>query len=113
LQALELLNDPTYVEAARRLAQLAIAEGGACDAERLTYAFRRALARKPTSSELALLLSGLKRYLSAYGAEAALAKQLITHGDSQADLDMHPALLAAYTASAGVILNLDETITLE
>jgi hypothetical protein len=113
LQALELLNDPTYVESARRLAQLAIAEGGACDADRLKYAFRRALAREPLSSELAVLLSGLKRYLSAYGAAPALAKQLITHGDSQADSNVYPALLAAYTASAGVILNLDETITLE
>jgi Protein of unknown function (DUF1553)/Protein of unknown function (DUF1549)/Planctomycete cytochrome C len=113
LQALELLNDLTYVEAARNLAQLAIEEGGTCDSDRITYAFRRALARDPSRGELELLLGGLKRYLNVYNTDLAAARQLIQNGDSPADSKIDAALLAAYTASAGVILNLDETITLE
>ena len=66
LQALELLNDLTYVEAARRLAQLAIKQGGSCDSDRIKYAFRRALARDPSPGEMELLLRGLNRYLIVY-----------------------------------------------
>jgi mono/diheme cytochrome c family protein len=113
LQALELLNDLTYVEAARHLAQLAIEQGGDCDSDRIKYVFRRALAREPSSGELELLLRGLKRYLDTYRADPAAARELIRNGESPADSKMDPALLAAYTASAGVIMNLDETITLE
>jgi Protein of unknown function (DUF1553)/Protein of unknown function (DUF1549)/Planctomycete cytochrome C len=113
LQALELLNDLTYVEAARHLAQLAIEKGGTCDSDRLKYAFRQALAREPSAGELELLLRGLKRYLDSYRGDLAAARELIRNGESAADSKIEPALLAAYTASAGVILNLDETITLE
>ncbi len=113
LQALELLNDLTYVEAARQLAQHAIEEAGATDTERLVYAFRRALARLPSAAELELLLRGLKRYQAVYRADPAAARELIGNGDSPADSSIDPGVLAAYMASAGVILNLDETITLE
>ena len=113
LQALELLNDLTYVEAARRLAQLAIDNGGTSDTDRIKYAFRRALAREPSGPELKLLLQGLNRYQAAYRSDKIAAKQLIQNGDSPVDSKTDPALLAAYTASAAVILNLDETITLE
>jgi hypothetical protein len=113
LQALELLNDMTYVEAARQLAQRAIEEGGASDWERLVYAFKLALARSPSPAELELLLRGLRRYQDQYRADPAAARQLIQHGDSPPDAKIDAALLAAYMASAGVILNLDETITLE
>jgi hypothetical protein len=113
LQALELLNDLTYVEAARQLAQLAIKEGGATDSQRLVYAFRRALARLPSSAELEHLLRGLARYQQTFRADPQAAGQLIQHGDSAREEAIEPTLLAAYTASCGVILNLDETITLE
>ncbi len=113
LQALELLNDLTYVEAARQLAQLAIKQGGSSDSRRLGYAFRRALGRLPTNSELAFLLRGLASYQQTFRADSPAAQQLIHHGDSAVEQDIDPAILAAYTASCGVILNLDETITLE
>jgi hypothetical protein len=113
LQALELLNDLTYVEAARQLAQLAITEGGKSDAERIAYAFRRALARTASRAEGDLLLRGLQGYLDAFRADPGAAKQLIRHGESQPESTIDPMVLAAYTASCGVILNLDETITLE
>ncbi len=113
LQALELLNDLTYVEAARQLAQQAIKHGGETDSQRLVYAFRRTLARLPSNAELTLLLRGLKGYQETFRADPAAAQQLIQNGDSQREMTIDATLLAAYTASCGVILNLDETITLE
>jgi hypothetical protein len=113
LQALELLNDVAYVEAARSLAQLTLAEGGGTADERMTYAFRRATARPPAPAERAVLRRGLERYLAAYRADRDAALRLIRHGESPLDPRIDPVELAAYTATAGVILNLDETITQE
>jgi hypothetical protein len=113
LQALELLNDVAYVEAARALAQHMIEEGGCSPDERIVYAFRRSIARRPTPSELAVLRFGLERYLPAYRSDPAAAEELIRHGESAPDPKLDRAELAAYTATAGVILNLDETISQE
>jgi mono/diheme cytochrome c family protein len=113
LQALELLNDDTYVEAARRLAQLMLTEGGSSKEERLTYGFRRATARTPTPAELTVLRRGLDRYLVLYAADRDAAQAFIKHGDSPVPEGLDPAALAAYTAAAEVVLNLDESITQE
>jgi Protein of unknown function (DUF1553)/Protein of unknown function (DUF1549)/Planctomycete cytochrome C len=113
LQALELLNDVTYVEAARQLAQLAIEHGGTSPEERITFAFRRALARMPSPRELDVLRRGLERYRKDFEADREGALQLIRHGESPPDPKIDPVVLAAYTATASVIINLDETITLE
>jgi hypothetical protein len=113
LQALELLNDVTYVEAARQLGQRMLTAGGRTAADRLTYAFRRATARKPTANELAVLARGLDRYLRIYRADVQAAKAFVRHGDSPVSDKLDPAELAAYTAVASIILNLDETITKE
>jgi hypothetical protein len=113
LQALELLNDVTYVEAARQLAQLAIEQGGTSPEERITFAFRRALARTPTPRELDVIRRGLDRYRKDFEADKEAALKLIRHGESPPGPAIDPVLLAAFTATAGVILNLDETITLE
>jgi hypothetical protein len=113
LQALALLNDVTYVEAARKLAERMIAEGGPTPAERLTFAFRCALARHPSPAELRVLARGLERYVQQYRADPEAAKQLVQHGDAPVNDNLDPAELAAHTASASIILNLDETITKE
>jgi hypothetical protein len=113
LQALELLNDVAYVEAARGLAQLMIAGGGCTPDERIAFAFRRATARTPIPAELSLLRRGFERYRAAYTANKESALQLIRHGDSPLDPNADPVELAAYMATASVILNLDETITQE
>ncbi len=113
LQALELLNDETYVEAARKLAQLMLTEGGSAPDERLTYGFRRATARPPTPAELSVLRRGLDRYLALYAADRAAAQAFIKHGDSPVPTGLDPATLAAYTAAAEVVLNLDESICQE
>jgi hypothetical protein len=113
LQALELLNDVTYVEAARCLAQRMLKEGGATPGRRLTYAFRLATGRKPSDSELDLLPRALQRYLSIYRKDQATANELVHHGEAPLDGALDPVVLAAYTSVASVILNLDETITKE
>jgi hypothetical protein len=113
LQALELLNDVAYVEAARSLAEIMLAEGGCADDERVRAAFRRATARMPTPAELTVLQRGLDHYRDAYRADPEAARQLIHHGESPLDPRINPTELAAFTALAGVILNLDETITQE
>ncbi len=113
LQALELLNDVTYVEAARHLGERMLTEGGAKPEDRITFAFRRATGRKPSEAELRVLLRGLERYRQTYSADKDAAQKLLHHGDSVPDAKLDPAELAAYMATAGVILNLDETITKE
>jgi hypothetical protein len=113
LQALELLNDVTYLEAARGLAQLMITEGGRSPGDRLAYAFRRATARPPSSAELQVMIRGLERYLKSFQSNPELAAQWLRHGDRPATPCLNPIELAAYTATASVILNLDETITRE
>ena len=113
LQALELLNDVTYVEAARGLAQLMMAEGGKTPEDRITFAFRRAIARGPSEAELRVVRRGLERYRELYKADRAAAERFVRHGESPLKPGLDVGELAAYTAAAGVILNLDETITLE
>jgi hypothetical protein len=113
LQALELLNDVTYVEAARQLAQLVLTTGGHTPEERITLAFRCALARPPSAAELRAALRGLTRHLQTFGSDRDAALRFIRHGDSPINANLDPGELAAYTATTGVILNLDETITLE
>jgi hypothetical protein len=113
LQALELLNDVTYVEAARHLAERMLTEGGATPDARIAYAFRRALARAPSARELSAARRGWERYRQTFGSDKAAAEQFVRHGESPVPAGLDVAELAAYTATAGVILNLDETITLE
>ncbi len=113
LQALELLNDLTYVEAARRLAEIMLTEGGRTPEERIRYAFRRATARAPGSRELQALARGLARYRQIFASDKEAALRYVRHGESPIDARLDPAELAACTATAEVILNLDETITKE
>ncbi len=112
LQALVTLNDVQFVEAARFLAQRVILEGGNSVADRLNYAWRVTLARKPDAFELETLCKSLDHYLRHFQNHPKAAAQLIQLGESPSGaLDVIE--LAAYTAVANVILNLDETITRE
>ena len=114
LQALELLNDVTYVEAARHLAQLMLTEGGRAPANGSPSASagRRPEARRRRNSSAPG--RGLERYRKSFEADPARAQRSGSqHGDSPATPGLDPSELAAYTATASVILNLDETITRE
>jgi len=113
LQALELLNDVVYVEAARGLAARMLAEGGSAAEDRVVFGFRTAVGRAPNQRERRVLLAGLESRLEAFRADPEAARALIAQGESPAPADVDPVELAAYAATAGVILNLDETITLE
>jgi hypothetical protein len=111
LQALILMNDPTYVEAARALAQRALLDGGKDEKSRLTYAFRLATARPPTGKESGVLRGLLKGRLDAYRKDPKSAIKLLAVGESPYDKKLDAAELAAWTTVASTILNLDETIT--
>jgi hypothetical protein len=113
LQALELLNDVTYVEAARHLAEQALSEGGPMPEDRLSYMFRRATGRAPSTAELGILARGLARQGQRFRADREAARHFIRHGDSPLPPEIDPVELAGYTAVASIILNLDETITKE
>jgi hypothetical protein len=109
-QALTLLNDPTFVEAARVLAQRLIAVRGS-DTERLDRLFERALARPVTPKEATSLLTFLDTQRSHYQSEPEEAKKLLHAGIAPAPTDVDPAELAAWTTVCRVVLNLHETIT--
>ncbi len=111
LQALVLLNDPTYVEASRALAQRVILEGGRDPKSRLGLAFRLATSRAPTAQELGVLRALLDRRLKAFRQDRQSAIKLLSVGESPRDRRVDAVELAAYTTVASVIFNLDETIS--
>ena len=112
LQALALLNEVTFVEAARGLAERMAGAGG--DARsRLSLGVRLALARPATDRELDILESGLRDDLRRCRADAKAATSLASAGDKPARPGLDPAEVAAYTLAANVLLNLDEFVTRE
>jgi hypothetical protein len=113
LQALNLMNDVTFVEAARVMAQRAILEGGAQKDDRLAYAYRLALSRPPSPTELSTLRNSLSFYQDLYQTDGKAAMQLVSQGEAPRDNNIDIPELAAYTAVSSLLLNLDETITKE
>ncbi len=111
LHALTTLNDTTFVEAARVLAQRAMTEAGTADADRLRVAFRHAVGRAPTASEVDILRGSLDRQRRLYGADKAAAERLLKVGESPRDARLDAVEHAALTAVCTMILNLDETLT--
>jgi len=112
LQALVLLNDPQFVEAARALAERAIKQGGAAARERLGFAFRLATSRAPTDAELAILVAEFEDRLAEFRADPAAANAYLAGGGARKpDPAIDAAELAAYAAVASLILNLDESIS--
>lgn len=111
LQALVLMNDPTFIEASRALAQRTLLEGGKDEKNRLAYAFRLATARKPTGKESSVLRELLRGRADAFRKDPPSAVKLLEVGESPRDKRLDPVELAAWTTVASVILNLDETVT--
>ncbi|HMO64878.1 MAG TPA: DUF1553 domain-containing protein, partial [Verrucomicrobiota bacterium] len=111
LQALNLLNDPVYVEAARAFAHRILTQGGASVDDRLRYAFRVALARPPADAERARLAAALAREQARFAADRTAANRLVHVGASKPPVDVDIVELAAWTVLANTLLNLDETIT--
>jgi hypothetical protein len=113
LQALNLMNDVTYVEAARKLAERMLREGGKTPAERIVWAFRTTLARAPKQGEMEVMDRTLRKFSEYYAKHPGDAKEYVSQGESARHPKLDATELAAYTAVASLLLNLDETITKE
>ena len=112
LQALTLMNDTTYVEAARALAERMMTEPAVSDtAARIDFAFRLAAARYPESDEVAILLQVFEEQLDVYQDDEEMAERLLCVGESPRNMSLDVAEHAAWTTVASILLNMDETIT--
>ncbi|HLU47939.1 MAG TPA: DUF1549 and DUF1553 domain-containing protein, partial [Planctomycetota bacterium] len=110
-QALVLLNDPTYVEAARVFATRILADGGDTDETRIRWGFRRATSRKPEANEVAILADLLERHRASWAADPEGASELLAVGQATKPDGAEAIEVAAWTSIARVLLNLHETIT--
>jgi hypothetical protein len=113
LQALNLMNDPTYVEAARFLAQRMVREGGTTARECISHGFQLVLVRPPNATELGILGRAYDRFFEEFRDDPEAAADLISVGESPANTQIERSHLAALTAVASTILNLDEAVTKE
>jgi len=111
LQALNLLNDVTYMEASRKLAERVLALPKASANERIERAFRLVLSRKPTAAEAQILQGSYSRRLAGFRTNVNAALKLVTIGESPRDERLDVADLAAYTTTASLIFNLAETVS--
>jgi hypothetical protein len=111
LQSLVLMNDPEFVESARALAARVMREEPKDLTKRLTLAFRHTLGRVPESDEVSLLQRTYEQQFIGFRTDAKTAEKLIAVGESKAPESMDKVELAAMTAVANVLLNLNETIT--
>jgi hypothetical protein len=110
-QALVLLNDPTYVEAARAFAARVIRKGGKETPDRIRYALREALQRPPTAEEMKVLGALVEQHRKHYEQNPAAAQALLKVGQQPPPSDIAAQELAAWLSVTRAILNLHETIT--
>ena len=116
LQALTTLNEPLFLETARALAARALTEGGTTDRQRLAFAFRTCVGRKPTPAEMSELLAFVGKQTKRYEKDEISPWKMTDTSPALASLmpqGVTPAKLAGWTALSRVLLNLDETITKE
>ncbi len=111
LQALVLLNDPTFVEAARVLAARAMREAAAGTDQKIAWCYRQVLSREPTDDEVATLCGFYQRNLDRYQQDPEAAKKLLSVGIAPQGDDLDPVCLAAWTAVTRAVFNLHESIT--
>lgn len=113
LHALATLNDITYVEAARAMAERVLLIGETTDDVRLEHAFRLATARKPTVMEKQVLTASLSRLRTQYANDKEGASKLLSIGESKHSGKIEGTAHAAWTALCSLLLNLDEVVTKE
>ncbi|MCC6510187.1 MAG: DUF1553 domain-containing protein, partial [Pirellulaceae bacterium] len=111
LQSLILMNDPTYVEAARKLAERMLRSGGDNIDQRIVSGYRMALSRDPLTAELEIMRQLVDQFQDRFKAAPESASQLLVVGQSPSDATFAPTDLATWTMIASTLLNLDETIT--
>ncbi|QDT73191.1 DUF1553 domain-containing protein [Lacipirellula limnantheis] len=110
LQALALMNDPTFLEAARKLGERMMNEGGTDDATRLAWGFRIVTARQPSPEELLTLVDLLARQRRDFADGASITDAVLAVGDAARSQGANDVELAAYASLASLLLNLDEAI---
>jgi hypothetical protein len=113
LQALVLLNERQFVEAARLFAQRALTEAPATPEDRARFLFRWATSRVPTDRELAVILGVYYAELAEFQKDPEGAVKLLTYGETARNEKLDAVELAAWTMTANLVLNLDETVTKE
>jgi hypothetical protein len=113
LQALDLMNDVTFVEAARVFAERVMKEGGTTHSERIAFAFRAATARRPKATEAAVLEDAFLENLELFKAKPDAALKYVSHGEYPRDAKFDVSELAAYTSVTSLILNLNEVVMKE
>jgi len=113
LQALNMMNDVTFAEAARFIGQRMIKEGGPAAQSRLGYGFRVLTGRTPSSEESEVLQDNLRYHLDYFAGKGEAAEAYLSQGDSPPDPSLNRRELAAYASVASLILNLDEAVTKE
>ncbi|MFK7852012.1 MAG: DUF1553 domain-containing protein [Akkermansiaceae bacterium] len=112
LQPLVMLNDPQYVEAARKLGERIIKHGGPTDESRAKWAFREVTGTAPSSSQIAILLDLIEEQREFFQSESADPEQLLKVGESKADPSLDKNESATFAMLAQALLNLDSNITL-
>ena len=113
LQALDLMNDVTFLEASRKLAERMIAEGGSSMEQRVRYGYRLVFARAPGPARAAVLFKTLRTFERNYMVDEKAANEYLEQGQSPVGHGTEVTELAAYTAIASLMLNLDEAIAKE
>jgi mono/diheme cytochrome c family protein len=113
LHALATLNDITYVEAARAMAERVLLTGDTSDDKRLEHAFRLATARKPSAVEKQVLTASLSRLRAQYVSDKEAALKLLAVGESKRNEQLDATGHAAWTGLCSLLLNLDEVVTKE
>jgi hypothetical protein len=110
-QALVLLNDPSYVEAARTLAERVLREASSSDDERLNWLYQRVLSRPPKGEERTILIELLSKHRRQYSSDKDAAAKVISTGLAPVVKDLDAVELAAWTSVTRAVLNLHETIS--
>ncbi len=113
LQALNLMNDVAYLEAARKLGERMMLEGGKQLSDRVDFAFRTTLGRPANAIEHSAVEKAFRKFATYYDAHPKDAEEFLSEGEAPRASKLKPPELAAYAGIASVVLNLDETITKE
>jgi hypothetical protein len=111
LQALVVMNDPTFVEASRKLAERVLLEGGPSTSQRIAYLWKLATAREPTVAEQQILSDLLQQMMVRYERDPEAAAALLQVGESPCHPSLAKSELAAWTIVANAVLNLDQVLT--
>jgi Protein of unknown function (DUF1553)/Protein of unknown function (DUF1549)/Concanavalin A-like lectin/glucanases superfamily/Planctomycete cytochrome C len=113
LQSLNLMNDVTYLEAARKMAERMMREGGTTPTQRIAYGFELATARQPDRRESEILQSSFNYYRDSFQSDPKTASKYLAQGEAPRDATLDERELAAYATLANMMLNLDATVTKE